>query len=66
MSPRPGAKSGGGVAAPIAARIIWEALGSATEPKLAALSAAPGGFEQIEQVSYPEDPPPRDSADATR
>jgi penicillin-binding protein 2 len=50
-----GAKSGGGVSAPIAQRILEESLALEQDPnliKVAALEPARGSFAQIEQVDY--------------
>jgi len=52
-----GAKSGGGVSAPIAQKILEESLALETgyDPKLARLEPAIGSFAQIEQVDYKTD-----------
>lgn len=49
-----GAKSGGGVSAPIAAKILEEslALERGYDPQLAALEPAKGSFDFVEQVDY--------------
>jgi penicillin-binding protein 2 len=49
-----GAKSGGGVSAPISAKIMEEclALEQGAEVKLAALAPAPGSFRFISQIDY--------------
>lgn len=50
-----GAKSGGGVSAPIAQRIMEETLALEQDPSLvtlARLDPAPGSFAQIEEVNY--------------
>lgn len=49
-----GAKSGGGVSAPIAQKILEEslALEKGFDPKLARLDPAPGSFKQIDSVDY--------------
>jgi len=50
-----GAKSGGGVSAPIAQRILEESLALEQDPNLvtlARLDPAPGSFNPIEQVDY--------------
>lgn len=52
-----GAKSGGGVAAPIATKIMRGALAleAGAEPTVAALTPVAGNFENIEQVTLSED-----------
>lgn len=45
-----GAKSGGGVAAPIAGRILAKALASKTEPRVVPLAPAVGSFDRVEVV----------------
>lgn len=52
-----GAKSGGGVAAPVAQRILKEslALDAGYSPAIAWLDPAPGSFKQIEAISFKED-----------
>ena len=50
-----GAKSGGGVSAPIAQKILEETLALEKDPNLvtlARLDPAPGSFAQIEQIDY--------------
>jgi penicillin-binding protein 2 len=61
-----GAKSGGGVAAPIAQRILERslALDQGNEPAVTALAPATGSFAQIEAVNY-EEPPAARSATAS-
>jgi penicillin-binding protein 2 len=45
-----GAKAGGGVSAPIAGRILAEALASKTEPRVAPVKPAKGSFTPVDNV----------------
>jgi penicillin-binding protein 2 len=59
-----GAKSGGGVSAPIAQKILEESLGleKGFDPGLEPLEPAVGSFAQIEQVDYKKSELPADVA----
>jgi penicillin-binding protein 2 len=62
-----GAKSGGGVSAPIAQRIMEQclALDNGFDPGLAAMTPAQGSFAQIEAVDYKNLPLPESATAAT-
>jgi penicillin-binding protein 2 len=61
-----GGKSGGGVAAPIAAKILEQilAMEKGQEVKLEALTPAPGSFQQITGVDFTKDFPTQFGSDA--